>query len=65
MNNQYIVLCYIKLFDGVLYCYIKRVVSYKNSNVKITVDINKAHKYKTQDAAAKAALNFNGEIKVI
>jgi hypothetical protein len=65
MNNKYIVFKEYDCWESILNIYIQKVISYKRNKFQITLDINKAHKYKTEKTAIKAAQNFNGEIKLV
>jgi len=45
--------------------YLQKVVSYKRSKVILTIDIEKAYKYVSEDTSIKASNSFNGEVIVI
>ena len=55
----------VKVSKDIFIYYIQKVVSYKRSKVILTIDIEKAYKYVSNDSAIKASNAFNGEVKVI
>lgn len=53
----------VKVFKNTFFIwYIQKVISYKRSKVILTIDINLAHKYVSNENAIKASNSFNGEI---
>jgi hypothetical protein len=68
MKNNYIVLIKQNSHLGIqLVPYLARVVSYKKGieGIRVTFDIDKAHKYKNEKNAQKPAQIYNGEVKLI
>ena len=55
----------VKVPKDIFIYYIQKVVSYKRSKVILTIDIEKAYKYISNDSAIKASNAFNGEVIVI
>lgn len=65
MSNTYIVLTNHDCWDSRFSVYIQKVISYKKNKWKVTINIEKAFKYKNESSAIKAAQLCNGEIKII
>jgi hypothetical protein len=68
MKNNYIVLIKQNSQLGIqLIPYLARVVSYKKGleGIRVTFDIDKAHKYRNEKNAQKPAQLYNGEVKLI
>jgi len=55
----------VKVPKDIFIYYIQKVVSYKRSKVILTIDIEKAYKYVSEDTSIKASNSFNGEVKAI
>jgi hypothetical protein len=55
----------VKVSKNIFTYYIYKVVSYKRSKVILTIDIEKAHRYVSNENAIKASNSFNGEVIVI
>lgn len=67
-NSMYIItveLDFNFLGMGILPGYVKKIVSYKRSKWKNTVDIDRAYKYKSESSAIKAAQFCKGSVHIV
>lgn len=67
MKNSFVVKIINNTFGIEINSYIKRIISYKKGidGVKLTIDINNAHKYSNENNASKPAQIYSGEIQLI
>lgn len=68
MKNNYIVIIKQDSQLGIqLVPYLARVISYKKGlqGIRVTLNIDKAHKYKSEKNAQKPAQFYGGEVKII
>jgi hypothetical protein len=54
----------VKVSKNIFIYYIQKVISYKRLKVILTIDIDLAHKYISNENAIKASNSFNGEVVV-
>lgn len=54
----------VKISKNIFTYYIQKIISYKRSKVILTIDIDLAHKYVSNENAIKASNSFNGEVIV-